>query len=215
MQPGISILWTIIIGLGASIIGGILVMRKTTYDNKRLYSRQMSADFEVMSELFLFNARSYLELLDYDVKDFNANKTTMDEKANLEIVNRVRKEYESKYEKGLEEYDIQKLVSQVDSLVKEITHETTGFRNFFNKYPLQASYFDSLYQVSSAVETIVFFESSIPTSVNDGQKRICVSNITSYLLDALVGLIIAGLEIKYYRKAKAWTWRLIIPTIRA
>lgn len=208
-----NLVWTILIGLGASIVGGvisgILVTRKITHDAKRLYARQIAEDYELMSTLLLFNARSYLESLDYDVKDLNVG-----EKANQEIVNRVRREYASVYEKRLVKYELQKLVSQINELVEGITHPTTGFRVFFNKYPLQASYFDALYQVSSAIEVMIFWRDEIPKQINEGQKRSCVSNVTPYLLDALDGLLKASSEIKYYCKTSAWTWRLFIPLSR-
>lgn len=214
-----NVLWTIIIGLGASVIGGlisgILVMRKITHDTKRQYARQIAKDFELMSVLFFMNARDYLESLDFNVKEFNANQPEMDESTNQEIVNRVRKEHESGgYEKRLEKFDIGKLISQAESLLEEITHDTTGFRKFFSKYPLQTSYFDALYRVSSAVEIMIFQKDSIQTSVNEWQKRNCVSNITYYLLDALEGLLLASSEIKYYLKTKSWTWRFLVPKFR-
>ncbi len=212
-----NVLWTIIIGLGASVIGGIisgfLVMRKITHDSKRQYARQIAKDFELMSVLFFMNARDFLESLNFNAKEFDANQPEMDESANQEIVNRIQKEHESEYEKRLEKFDIGKLISQADSLIAEITHDTTGFRKFFDKYPMQASYFDALYRVSSAVEIMVFQKDSIQTSVTEWQKRNCVSNINYYLLDALEGLLIASSEIKYYLKTKSWTWRFFIPNI--
>ncbi len=213
-----SLLWIIIIGLGASIIGGLisgrLVIRKVTHDTKRLYARQIKEDFEIMSILLFMSARSFLELIGYHIKDFDANQPKMIEKVNQTIVNQVRKEYQREYERRLLKYDLSKLISQVEELVKDITNETTGFNSFFSKYPLHASYFDALYQASSAVELIIFWRNQIPEQINEEQKRICISNVTSYLLDVLDCLLKASSEIKYYCKAKAWTWRLIVPTTR-
>ncbi|GAH68748.1 unnamed protein product, partial [marine sediment metagenome] len=60
-----NLTWTIVIGLGASIVGGVisglLLIRKVVHENKRLHARQMSEDFELMSTLLLLSARSYLE----------------------------------------------------------------------------------------------------------------------------------------------------------
>lgn len=207
----------IVAGLIASIVGGvisgILVMRKITHDTKRQYARQISSDFSLMSMLLFMSARSYLESLGYSDQGFNAYQPGVDdEKAMQVVVKRIRNE---DHDQRLLKYDIAKLTAMVEDLTETVLHDTTGFKCFFSKYPLQASYFDVLYQVLSAIDLIIFWYNETPKQVNDVQRRICVSNVTIYLLDALDGLLKASLEIKYYSKAKAWTWRLFLPTIRS
>ncbi len=187
-------------------------MRKITYDTKRQYARQISSDFSLMSMLLLISAGSYLESLGYRNQGFDAYQPDMDEKAMQVVVKRIRNE---DHDQRLLKYDIAKLTAIVEDLTETVLHDITGFKCFFNKYPLQASYFDVLYQVSSAIDLIIFWYNEIPKQVNDVQRRICVSNVTIYLLDALDSLLKASLEIKYYSKAKAWTWRLFLPTIRS
>lgn len=205
----------IVVGLVASIAGGvisgILVMRKITHDTKRQYTRQISSDFSLMFMLLFVSGRSYLESLGYSNQGFDAYQPDMNEKAMQVVVKRIRNE---DHDQRLLRYDIAKLTAIVKDLTETILDDTTGFKCFFNKYPLQASYFDVLYQVSSAIDLIIFWHNEIPKQVNDVQRRICVSNVTIYLLVALAGLLEASLEIKYYSKAKAWTWRLFLPIIR-
>lgn len=218
MQYAMSLAWTIVISLGASIVGGLisglLVMRKITHDTKRLYARQISEGFKFMSMLLFISATSYLESLEYDVKEFDSYQPDMSEKANQVIVNRIRKEYEREYDRRLLRYDTQKLITQVEDLAKAIIDEPTGFKSFFNKYPLHASYFEALYQVSSAVDLLTFWRDEIPKQINEQQRRICISSVTAYLLDILEALLRASLEIKYYCNVKSWTWRTFIPLIR-
>lgn len=206
----------IVVGLIASIIGGvisgILVMRKITHDTKRQYARQISSDFSPMFMLLFASARSYLESLGYSNQGFEAYQPDINEKAMQVVVKRIRNE---DHDQRLLRYDIAKLTAIVKDLTETVLDDTTGFKCFFSKYPLQASYFDALYQVSSAIDLIIFWHNEIPKQVNDVQRRICVSNVTIYLLDALADLLEANLEIKYYSKAKALTWRLFLPIIRS
>ena len=212
-----SLVWTIIIGLGASLVGGIisglLVMRKITHETKRLYARQISDDFGLMSMLLFVSARSYLESFGYNFQDFDAYQPKMEVKANQALVNQIRKEYERDREGRLSKYDTQKLTTQVEDLGKAILDDPTGFKSFFNKYPLHASYFDVLYQVSSAVDLLIFWRNEIQTRNDIKYKRICVSNVTAYLLDILDGLLKASSEIKYYCNVGTWTWRIFIPLV--
>jgi len=207
---------TIIISLVASVIGGVIsglfVMRKFTYDAKRLYARQMYDDFNVMSTLTFANARDYLESLGYEVTGIEAYKPSTNLKENLAVVNRVRSEHRKFDYRRLEAYETQKLVAQLDDLEKYTIDETPGFKKFLNIYLLQSTYFDGLCEASSAVELLKFWQNQIPKSVNDTQIRICVSNVTAYLLQMLNALLKAGAEIDYYSNAKSWTWRLFIPT---
>ena len=189
-------------------------MRKITRDTKRLYARQINEDFKWMSIFLFMSATSYLESLEYDVKDFDSSQPEMDEKANHVIVNRVRKEYERERERRLSRFEMEKLITQVEDLAKVIIDEPLGFKNFFKKYPLQASYFDALYQVSSALELVLSHRDGIPKQINDWQRRNCVSNVTAYLLDALDGLLKASSEVKHYCKTSAWSWRVFIPLTR-
>lgn len=209
---------TIIISLIASVIGGVIsglfVMRKFTHDAKRLYARQMYEDFNTMSTLTFMNARDYLESLGYEVGGIEAYKPSTNLTENLAVVNRIRNEHRKFDYRRLEAYEIQKLVAQVDDLAKYIIDETPGFKNFLNIYLLQSTYFDGLCGASSAVELLKFWQNQIPQSVNDTQIRICVSNVTAYLLQMLDALLKAGAEIDYYSNAKPWTWRLFMPIRR-
>lgn len=206
----------IVVGLLASIVGGvisgILIIRKITHDTKRQYARQISSDFSLMSMLLFMSARSYLESLGYSDQGFDAYQPDMDEKAMQLVVKQIRNE---DHDQRLLKCDIPKLTTIAEDITETVLHDPTGFKCFFSKYPLQASYFDVLYQVSSAIDLIIFWRDEMPKQVNDIQRRICVRNVTIYLLDALDGLLKASLEIKYYSKAKAWTWRLFLPTIRS
>lgn len=209
---------TIIIGLAAGIVAGIysglFVARKISHDNKRLYARQINEDFSLVSTLIFISATSYLESFGYNVQDFDSSQPSMEVKANQAVVNRIRKEYERDGERRLLKHDASKLIAQVEGLAKDVLNDTTGFKSFFNKYPLQASYFDVLYQVLSAVDLLTCWRNEIQTRSDIEYTRICVSNVTAYLLDILDGLLKASSEIKYYCKVQAWTWRLIIPTFR-
>ncbi|MBA7671655.1 hypothetical protein ES703_79815 [subsurface metagenome] len=77
-----------------------------------------------------------------------------------------------------------------------------------SRYLLQSTYFDGLCEASSFLELLKYWYDQIEHSVNDEQKRSCVTNVAVYLLDMLVGLLKAGAEISYYSNAKPWTWRL-------
>jgi hypothetical protein len=208
-----SILWTIIIGLGASIIGGVisslliglLMMRKTTHENKRLYARQMSEDFELMSTLLLSDARDYLESLGYDVKGMELYKPNEHVEENQAIVNRIRKEFDIDEKRKKYRYNAQKMVAKAEELTDVILHDTTGFKNFFDKYHLQASYFDHLYKASSKIELILFWRNELHERTDIEYIRICISNITVYLLDTFDEILQVDAEIVYYCNAKPWT----------
>lgn len=200
--------------LVASIIGGaisgLFVMRKVTHDAKRLYARQMRDDFNTMLTLVFFSARDYLKSLGYEVGGMEAFEPSTKLKENLAMVGRVRDECLKYPQRRLEAYETEKLVSQVDDLVKYALDETPGLRNFLSRYLLQSTYFDGLCEASSFLGLLQFWYDQIEHSVNDEQKRSCVTNVAVYLLDMLVGLLKAGAQINYYSNAKPWTWRLFL-----
>jgi len=209
-----NLTWTIIISLVASIIGGaisgLFVMRKVTHDAKRLYARQMRDDFYTMATLVFFSARDYLKSLGYEVEGLEAFEPGTKLKENLAMVGRVRDECQKYPQRKLEAYETGKLVSEADDLVKYALDETPGLRNFLSRYLLQSTYFDGLCEASSFLGLLKFWYDQIEHSVNDEQKRSCVTNVAVYLLDMLVGLLKAGAEINYYSNAKPWTWRLFL-----
>ena len=209
---------TIIIGLVASIVGGVIsglfVMRKFMHDTKRLYARQMRDDFSIMLTLTFANARDYLESLGYEVRGIKAYEPSTNLKENLAVLNRIRNEHRKFDYRRLEAYETQKLVDQVDDLAKYTLDGTPGFRNFLNRYLLQSTYFDGLCEASTAEDLLKFWQDQIQHSVNDTQIRICVSNVIAYLLQMLDALLKAGAEIQYYSNAKPWAWRFFLPIRR-
>ena len=213
-----SLTWTIIISLVTSIIGGVisglLMIRKSTHDNKRLYAKQMREDFDLMSTLLFTSARDFLESLGYECKGMDAYKPDEHVKENLFVVNRVRKELDRDEKRKLYKYDAQKVVLKTNELVAEIIHEATGFIPFFGKYHLQASHFDGLYKADSAVDSMIYFADEMPKRSDIEHIRSCVYNIAVYLLDTVSEILKVGSEIAYYSNAKAWTWRLFVPVIR-
>jgi len=218
MQSDMNLIWTIVISLVAGIIGGVisglLLIRKNTHENKRLYARQMSEDFELMSTLLFTFARSYLESLGYDVKGTELYKPGTHVEENQIIVNRIRKEFDRDEKRKTYRYDAQKMIIEAEELEKEILHDSTGFKNFFDKYRLQASHFDRLYKASSTIELILFWRNELRKRNDIGYVRSCVYNISVYLLDTINEILKVGSEIVYYCNAKPWTWRLILPIIR-
>jgi len=217
MYNAIDMNWTftIIISLVASIIGGVIsglvVMRKFAHDAKRVYARQIHGDFDDMSAMMFMSAREYLSSLGYEAEGLNAYKPSTKLKENLAIVNKIQDEYQKFYERKLDAYETQILVKQVGELSKYAIDEFPGVKNFLSRYILQSTYFDGLCDASSAVELLKVNEDQIPNSINDKQIRICVSNVTAYLLQLLTALLKAGAEIDYYSNAKQWTWRLFFP----
>lgn len=213
-----NLILTLIISLVASVIGGtfsgLFVMRKVTHDAKRLYARQIQDDFSEMSSMAFVSARGFLSSLGYEVEGLEAYKPSTKLKENLAIVNRIQDEHRKYYEKKLESYETQSLVKQVGDLSKYALDEFPGVQNFLSRYLLQSTYFDGLCEASSTVEFLKVCEGQIPESVNDTQIRICVSNVTAYLLQMLAALLKAGAELDYYSNAKPWTWRLFLPIRR-
>ena len=213
-----NLILTLIISLVASVIGGafsgLFVMRKVTHDAKRLYARQIQDDFSDMSSMAFVSAREFLSSLGYEVEGLEAYKPSTKLKENLAIVNRIQDEYRKYYERKFEAYETQTLVKQVGALAKYALDEIPGVKNFLSRYLLQSTYFNGLCEASSAVELLKFWQNQIPESVNDTQIRICVSNVTAYLLQMLAALLKAGAEIDYYSNAKPWTRRLLMPIRR-
>jgi hypothetical protein len=211
-------MWTIIISLLASIIGGIIsglfVMRKITHENKRLYARQINEDFDLMSTLLVAFATSYLKSLGYDTKGMESYTHGTNVKENQVSVNRIRKEFERDDKKKLYRYNVQDVVIACEEFVKEILHSNTGLKNFFNKYSLQASHFDGLYKASSAVESLLFWQDDMQRRNDIGYKHICIYDITIYLLDIIDEILKVSSDIAYYCNTKPWTWRLLVPIIR-
>lgn len=204
-----TIIISLVTGVVSGIISGVFVMRKSTHDAKRVYAKQMHNDFDTMSSLAFSNARLYLESLGYKVDGIEAYKPSTRLKENLAAINRVRNKNQIFDYRRLETYQTQKLVAQVNDLMKYTIEETPGVKGFLNTYLVQSAYFDGLCEASSTVELVKFWQNEIPHS-NEEQVRICVSNVTTYLLQLLDALLKAGSEIEYYSNAKSWTWSMFM-----
>lgn len=213
-----SLALTIAISVVASVIGGVIsglfVMRKVTYDTKRLYARQMCYSFADMSGLVFLKAVEYLESLGYSAEGVKEYSLSTYPKEELALVRQIRKDHEQSDDRKLEVYDTQELINRVNDLVKYTIDESGRLKNFINTYLPQSTYFDGLCEASSISESIKFWQNEIIRSVNDKDIRTYVSAVTFELLRLLDALLNAGAEILYYSYVKSWTWRLLLPRIR-
>lgn len=216
-----NIIWAIVIGLVASIVGGILsglfVVRKMTHDNRRSYARQPFY-FEIRGRCGAIREcmLQYLYHLgciageigiepDEDFKEYYA-------KLNRILLNGLRECLETNRRQWTSKFGASNIVPLTNQLVKNIDN-TFEFDDLSIKYPLQVSHFDKLYDVSSYIEGLNGLMDLPPSPSND-LINATVDNVIYTMLSVFEELNRVYSELEYYRKAKAWTWRLFIPTFR-
>lgn len=207
---------TIIISLVASIVGGIisggLVMRKNAHDNKRVYATQMYTDFKLMCEILLFAAQDYIRSLGYKKEEIKSLQYGVSVKSSQSLSKSIGKWLNASFERKTQKQEFGKLLGNLDELMEEILHETTGVESFISKYPLQIAYFDEFYRVQTAINIMKYWRKQVDVDVKTMSN--VIYNSAHYLLEVIENLVKAAEDVEYYRNAQSWTWRLLIPTSR-
>ncbi len=216
-----NIVWAIVIGLVASIVGGILsglfVVRKMTHDNKRSYARQPFY-FEIIGRYrtireYMLQYLYYLGCIageigiepDEDLKDFGA-------RLNRILLNGLRECLKTNTRQWTLRFGVNNILQLTNRVVQDID-ATFEFDDLSIKYPLQVSHFDKLYDISSDIEALKG-SMNLPSKPSNDLINATVDNVIYMMLSVVEELNRVYSELEYYRKAKAWTWRLFIPTFR-
>lgn len=229
-----SLTWAIVISLVASIVGGIyaglLVMRKITHDNKRSYANQIWDDFLMLYPVMAFFVCTELftgysdtkefkctftkgELTEEDLKGLDKNKFILDTTSQYTqaTLRRFRQWLETEAKSELSCRDDDYIIHRID----ELFNRHIDIRNFIAKYPTQVSYFDKLYEVMSMVDELKEEVENLHKLKNDAEPIYDqVVTINVIMLDIIEGLAKVCQDIRRYRRAKPWTWRLFVPGIR-
>ena len=211
--------WTLVIGLVASIVGGIiaglLVVRVITYNNKRFCANQIYEDFEFMYQMFCHHTFNHLKSLGYSRNDISSRPVNLDDlspKSDKNLLGELHEWLVRNAQRELSKQDSNKLMESTNYVIKEGIDGDTGFRTFMTKYSVQVSHFDKLYIASSVIEMLKS-EINEPTggSESEEEKRGWVSIYTAFMLEFIAYLSLAYDDIQYYFKAKPFTWRLLLP----
>ncbi len=214
-----NIVWAIVIGLVASIIGGILsglfVVRKMTYDNKRLYANQaFYLDFTGKYRGALRYMLQYLDFLGCETNELKslANMIDMNTKLVQSSLDGLNKWLLTNTRQWTSRLDVLSIVEFTRRIVESID-SSFDFDDLSIKYPLQVSQFGKLYTASSDIEVLNDLM-GLPPSPSDDLINATVDNVIVTMLSVFEELNRVYSELEYYRKAKALTWRLFIPTFR-
>ena len=215
-----DIVWAIVIGLAASIVGGILsglfVVRKMAHDNKRLYANQaFYLDFTSKYRAALRYMLRYLDFLGCETNEFKslANMIDMDTKLVQSSIDSLHRWLLSNRRQWTSRLDANNIVPFTSGIIKDIDF-SFDFDDLSIKYPLQVSQFDKLYTVSSYIE-VLNDSINLPPSPSNDLINATVDNVIYTFLTIFKELNSVYLELEYYRQAKAWTWQLFIPTFRS
>jgi len=214
-----NIVWAIVIGLVASIVGGILsglfVVRKMTHDNKRLYANQaFYLDFTGKYRGALRYMLQYLDFLGCETNELKslANMIDMNTKLVQSSLDGLNKWLLTNTRQWTAKLDVLSIVEFTRRIVESID-SSFDFDDLSIKYPLQVSQFGKLYTASPDIEVLNGLMGS-PPSPSDDLINATVDNVIVTMLSVFEELNRVYSELEYYRKAKAWTWRLFIPTFR-
>lgn len=208
-----NLTWAFIISLLASLVGGVLsgllVLRKTNYDLKRLYANQIYDDYRYMYGLIFLEI--FIRLESFGCQ--GGRNISLDDENRSELIKialaSAKEWLQIDGERLLAKRDVHLLKNDQNELVKTCVDSEAGIKSFITKYPTQASYFDKLYNIASMADALnlEIDEDQIPIVkqyINDCQ----------IVLDIVLGLEEVFSEIQHYRKAKSWTWRLFVPLVR-
>ena len=205
----------IVVSLLASIVGGmisgILVLRKNTHDNKRVYANQMYDDFKLMCEIMLIGARDYITSLGYNESAIKPLKYGISPKSCQPLSKEVKEWLNANLEKEVQNRNSKQFSRTLGYLINGLPPETTGFESFIKKYPLQIARFDDFYRVQSALNWMKKWHDLLDESLNAETTHAAVYHSTDCLLEIINALVKVSEAIEYYRNAKSWTWRLFIP----
>ena len=214
-----NIVWAAVTGLAASIVGGILsglfVIRKMTHDNKRVYANQaFYYDFIGKYRGTLHYVLQYLDFLGCKTNEIKSLANMIDTNTKLvqSSLDGLHKWLLANTRQWTSRLDTNSIVQFTNRVVKDID-SSFDFDDLSIKYPLQVSQFDNLYTVSSYVEALNG-EMNLPPSPSNDLINATVDNVIYMMLSIVEELNRVYSELEYYRKAKAWTWRLFIPTFR-
>ncbi|MBA7667627.1 hypothetical protein ES703_75723 [subsurface metagenome] len=214
-----NIVWALVIGLVASIVGGILsglfVMRKMTHDNKRLYANQaFYHDFTSRYKVTLHHVLQCLDFLGCEINEIKslANMINMNTKLVQSSLDGLRKWLLANTGQWTSRLDTNSDVVFINRTTKAI-YSGFNFDDLSIKYPLQVSQFDKLYHISSSVECLNG-SMDLPPSPSNDLINSKVDGVVYMMLLVVEELNRVYSELEYYRKAKPWTWRLFIPTFR-
>jgi hypothetical protein len=214
-----NIVWATVIGLVASIVGGILsglfVVRKMTHDNRRLYANQeFYYDFNARYRGTLRHILQYLDFLGCEIDEIKslANMIDMNTKLVRSSLVGLHKWLLANTRQWTSRLDANSIVQFSNRIANDID-SSFDFDDLSIKYPLQVSQFDKLYAVSSHVEALNG-SMNLPPSPSNDLINATVDNVIYMMLLVVEELNRVYSELEYYRKAKAWTWRLFIPTSR-
>jgi len=215
-----NIVWATVISLVASIIGGILsglfIMRKMTHDNKRVYANQVFYhDFIGKYRGTLHYVLQYLDFLGCETNEIKSLANMIDTNTKLaqSSLDGLHKWLIANTRQWTSRLDANSIVQFTNRIVKDIDFRFDS-DDLSIKYPLQVSQFDKLYTVSSYVEALNGSMNLPPAPSND-LINATVDNVIYTMLSVVGELNRVYSELEYYRKAKAWTWRLFIPTFRS
>lgn len=210
--------WAILIGLAASVIGGILsglfVVRKIGHDNKRLCANQVFyLDFIGRYRAILRTVLQYLNSLgcDDEIKSL-ANMINTDTKLVKSSLDGLHKWLLANTCQWTARLDMNSIVQHSNRYITEIDN-VFHFDDLSIKYPFQVSQFDRLYTISSYIESLKG-SMNLPTSPSNDLVNATIDNAIYMMLSVVEELNRVYSELEYYRKAKVWTWRLFIPTSR-
>ena len=214
-----NVLWTILIGLGASIVGGIIsgifVMRKITHDNKRLYANQaFYLDFIGRYRATLRYVLQYLDFLGCETNEIKslANMIDTDTKLVQNSLDGLNKWFLANTRSWVPRLNKSSIVQSTNNHINAI-EDSIDFDDLSIKYPLQVSQFDRLYTVSSRVEALNG-SMNLPASPSDDLINATIDNVIYIMLSVVEELNRVCSDLEYYRGARAWDWRLFIPRSR-
>lgn len=210
-----NIAWAVVIGLFASIIGGLysglLILRKNQHDTKRLYAKQMHNDLKLICVDTLNRYWNYIHEIDNEVVDVHPPVMTELSLESLhDLIVKLRLWSQTDMKDRLSE---QNMSNVIDNLRLFVSVSRGDFVKFFGKYPTQTIYFDKLYGVSTMFD--------VPGQV---LQHVVLNQPFNFLLDRIqtVHYAVLGIiedlgnvysNIEYYRNVKSWTWRIFVPII--
>lgn len=211
MSNEVNLIWTVIISLIASVLGGIisgwLVLKKSRYDLKRTYAGQMYLDFVLLANEIFLHIYNHIHAIDANAV---ANiKPTMGEFSTLSLsslISRLNKYLEDDLEKKLSLGNKSDVIKTLSILVNE---SIDGFKKFFEKYPAQIVYFDKLYYTITMIDTL----QPIPESRLLNEDIDILSNFITATVPIILGILKRlkdiSLEFESFRTAKSWSWRIL------
>ena len=212
MSNEVNLIWTVVISLIASVLGGIisgwLVLKKSRYDLKRTYAGQMYLDFVLLANEIFLHIHNHIDAIDANAV---ANvRPTLGEFSTQSLSNLI-----SRLNKYLEEDDLEKKLSLgnkssvIQTLSTLVSESIDGFKKFFEKYPAQIVYFDKLYFTITMIDTL----QPIPESRLLHEDIYILSNSITATVPIILGLLKhlkdISLELESFRTAKSWSWRIL------